>query len=304
MERNISFSQRQGIEPINNIVQVDSISDELRNRLWNLLTLYFWEQISSWTDWSVHGLQYRSKEIWELQKSGMVPLLVGLYHDYFKLPIDVLFNTKVNSVIKHIRNYFFQSQYNKVYDFLEFIVNHYSDQGKSEEFCQACNGVLQQEMAGYRFIDGVISPITSDDEISSLTEAINSPALLSPVSNHIKVALQKISDKTNPDFRNSIKESISAVEALCRIITDNPKATLGDALNKLADSGLEIHESLRQSFKNAYGYTSDAAGIRHALMKDSTLNFEDAYYMLISCSAFINYLKTKVVKAGISPLSD
>jgi hypothetical protein len=35
------------------------------------------------------------------------------------------------------------------------------------------------------------------------------------------------------DFRNSIKESISAVEAMCQILTGDDKATLGQALKKL-----------------------------------------------------------------------
>ena len=48
-----------------------------------------------------------------------------------------------------------------------------------------------------------------------------------------------------------------------------------------------------------YGYTSDADGIRHALLDESDLDFEDAKFMLVSCSAFTNYLKGKAIKAGI-----
>jgi len=44
-----------------------------------------------------------------------------------------------------------------------------------------------------------------------------------------------------------------------------------------------------------YGYTSDSGGIRHALSdEDVTPTFEDAKFMLVSCSAFINYLKAKM----------
>jgi hypothetical protein len=49
-----------------------------------------------------------------------------------------------------------------------------------------------------------------------------------------------------------------------------------------------------------YGYTSDAQGIRHALMDEPNLSFEDAKFMLVSCSAFVNYLIAKAAKAGIS----
>jgi len=37
------FPQRKGIKPGKNVVQVDSMDDELRNGLWNGLTAFYWE---------------------------------------------------------------------------------------------------------------------------------------------------------------------------------------------------------------------------------------------------------------------
>ena len=82
------------------------------------------------------------------------------------------------------------------------------------------------------------------------------------------------------------------------VIDDNPKGTLGRTLNKI-DSKIKIHKDLKDAFKNLYGYTSDAEGIRHSLMENPNLDFEDAKFMLVSCSAFINYLIIKAQKAGI-----
>ena len=45
-----------------------------------------------------------------------------------------------------------------------------------------------------------------------------------------------MTDRKTPNYRNSIKESISAVEALCKIITENEKATLGKALKIIDNS--------------------------------------------------------------------
>jgi hypothetical protein len=39
--------------------------------------------------------------------------------------------------------------------------------------------------------------------------------------------LQKLADRENPDYRNSIKESISAVESAAQEITGDTGATLG-----------------------------------------------------------------------------
>jgi hypothetical protein len=61
----------------------------------------------------------------------------------------------------------------------------------------------------------------------------------------------------------------------------------------------KLHAVLKQAFQKLYGYTSDAQGIRHALLDEPTLDVEDAKFMLVSCSAFVNYLVVKVQKAGI-----
>ena len=102
-----------------------------------------------------------------------------------------------------------------------------------------------------------------------------------------------MSDRTNPNYRNSIKESISAVEALCKTVSGKEKAHLGEAIAFLEKKG-SIHPALKRAFTSLYGYTSDADGIRHALMEESNLTGADARFMLISCSAFINYVIARI----------
>ena len=48
-----------------------------------------------------------------------------------------------------------------------------------------------------------------------------------------------------------------------------------------------------------YGYTNDAEGIRHSLLDEANLRFEDAKYMVVTCSAFVNYLVAKAMEAGL-----
>lgn len=109
----------------------------------------------------------------------------------------------------------------------------------------------------------------------------------------IHQANKLLSDRDNPDYENSIKESISAVEAICEIITDakGKETTLGAILKKLDKNGIVIHKALLSAFSSLYGYTSDANGIRHAGDFDGpTASFEEAKFMLVACCAFINYL--------------
>jgi len=80
---------------------------------------------------------------------------------------------------------------------------------------------------------------------------------------------------------------------MTRIVTKNPKATLGDAL-ELLEKKHSLHPALKAGFSKLYGYTSDEGGIRHAMLDEPNLTSADAIYFLVSCSAFINYLKSKV----------
>ena len=61
-------------------------------------------------------------------------------------------------------------------------------------------------------------------------------------------------------------------------------------LKSVTDRGI-IHPALAKGWGNIYGFTSDAGGIRHA-SSDGKIeaDFATAKYMLVSCSAFGNYL--------------
>ena len=109
---------------------------------------------------------------------------------------------------------------------------------------------------------------------------------------HLRRALELLSDLRAPDYRNSIKESISAVESIAQTITGDEKATLGQALTVL-ERKHGLHPALKEGFKKIYHYTSDADGIRHAMLDEPTLDVTDAKFFLLSCTSFINYLKSR-----------
>ena len=71
---------------------------------------------------------------------------------------------------------------------------------------------------------------------------------------HLSEALKLFSDKEQPDYRNSIKESISAVEVLCRELTG--ESTLGNALKKLESQVVAIQSQLKEAFIKLYAYTN------------------------------------------------
>lgn len=93
---------------------------------------------------------------------------------------------------------------------------------------------------------------------------------------HIRKAVDSFSNRKAPDYENTIKDSISAVEAMCCIITENPKDTLGEALKKLESKGVKLHKALQNAMSSLYGYTSDEGGIRHGSIDFAGASSEDA----------------------------
>lgn len=275
------FSQRIGKEPIKVDIQTDSMDQDLRIALWNVLTVTFFDNVDS--EW--------------ISRSSYSGFFRVLWISFFKRPLDML-NDYYEETYNQLREWYFNSKWFEVYDFIEFIAKHASEEDR-DYFIILCNNAMERELSAYRFVTDEIVEITDRNEIDTIQEAIDVVSTnISGVRAHLVSALEKLSDRKQPDYRNSIKESISAVESLCKIISGDPKAELGKALKMIEDE-VGIHAALKKGFSSIYGYTSDEGGIRHAMLEEKDIAFEDAKYMLVSCSAFINYLIVKSSKSGI-----
>lgn len=273
------FSQRLGISPVEKAIQRESMDDELRNSLWSLVQACYWETFEP-----NRNVMYGRSDI--LKGSEFNGLITILWLNYFKQPIDTI-HEYFGDCVSQLRKYFFAAEWYEVYDFIEFI-SHHGPENSNQRFVDLCNSFLDRENSAYRFVNGVLTEITSEAEMQSVEDAIASASAFPGVREHLSTALSLMSDRNNPDFRNSVKESISAVESLCRHLVNDKKATLGSALSIL-EKKKNLHPALKSSFSALYGYTSDADGIRHALMAQESLTKTDARYMLVSCTAFINY---------------
>ena len=228
--------------------------------------------------------------LYGVRRSNLWYLIRALWIDYFREPIDEIDDSWENCR-EHIRDYFFDAQWWEVYDFVEFVANstHEKETSVKEGFIKNCNYHLQRENSAYRFVSGKIVEITSKEEIESIESAIAESTPYGGVKDHLRSALALYSDKSNPDYRNSMKESISSIEALAKKITGDDRATLGGLLKRLEKEG-KIHSALKNAFSSLYGYTNDADGIRHALLEKENLTKTDARFMLVCCSAFVNFV--------------
>ena len=287
----MTFSQRMGFIKARDAIQVDSLDTETRVALWNVIAPYL-------------GATLRAIEVTAIKE---------IWTEVFHLPIDSIPNQNTHPYVslsndelryRYIKDSFLGGEWNRCLDLLEFLANNenrnrWDDQGvgvfddddvvapKPSEY----NLILKKYMVGYRFVSGILSRITSEDEIDSVESAIENAA--TSVEEQLYKALQDLSDREHPHYAKSVQCSISAVEAQCCILLGEERVTLGDALNRLERQGVNMHSALKEAWKKLYGFTSDDAGIRHGSMQPSDVDQDLARFMLVACSAFVTYLISK-----------
>jgi hypothetical protein len=281
------FSQRKGLRPAEKAFQLESMDDDLRNLLWTALELSLWRRWSAPN--SIYGGLTTNSETVE-----SVARLV--WTDFLKLPLDSMpsFDPRREAgAYQQIRTWFFEGLWWARYDLIEFLART-CPVPWDDDLCAKVNVALESENAAYRIVAGEVVQITVREEVEAVEEAIKSPQ--SEVRTHLQRALELLSDRKGPDYRNSIKESISAVEAVCRSTTGSPTATLGDCIKVLKKNG-SVHPAFEQALTKLYGYTSDSAGIRHSLTEDGeSPSYPEAKFMLVACSAFTSFITAKMAK--------
>lgn len=259
----MSFSDRLGITNPKSILQTESIDGDLRNGLWQAcIESYF------------HYYDY---------DTPYMDIMGRVFVDFFKLPTDKIPNHQHDG-ITYIRSWFFKAQWWEVYNFVEFLFGL----PQSGRFIGRASFFLEREKAGYRILNSRLVPITDPVEIAAVATASAVSGKFLGAQQHLRAAVSLFSKKPEADYRNSIKEAISAVEAVARVVTENPKATLGEALKKI-DEKMTIHPALREAMNRLYGYTSDEGGIRHAMLEQSNIDEAEAKFMIVTCSAFVNF---------------
>ena len=259
-----SFSERHGYKP--RVLQFEMMDVRLRNAIWNFLWDHFFTgQIP----------YYRSKLLRRIWGNFLGKLYVDLS--------DALQNNR-DAHIDFIREWYFCAEWYEIYDIMEFILG----KSLSKETRDELNSVLSREGSAYRFVGGVIIPLTNAEELTEVETALQHRGQFHVAAQHIKQAVDHLGDRKNPDARNVIKESISAVESAVGVASGDQNASIAKALNKLG-----LHPQLEQAWKNMYNWTSIEDGVRHGAKEIPLVGLSEARYMMVACSAFVNYLVSK-----------
>lgn len=284
------FSQREGIRPVAKTMQRESIDNDLRNRLWSGLKIGLWDH---WSPPGYGGIK-SNDAMW-------VELVVQrMWLHYFKLPVDrmpAFYGNTPGSAYEIVRAHFFEGEWWKPYDLIEFLLKGIPEQWR-EKLKKILNNFLEDENSAYRIVNDEVVEITDEHEIEAIESALDKGR--KTTRSHLSRGLDLLSDRKQPDYRNSIKESVSAIEATCQVVAGMPKATLSDCIKVIKTHGT-IHPAFEQALLKLYGYTSDEGGIRHALTEESVApSFADAKFMLVASSAFVNFIWIKASELGIN----
>lgn len=270
------FSERYGYVKPNDVIVRECITEPIKNSICNWLDMIRTE---------VGSFQDMDMDIWIYFLNKRKDEYIYSYY-----PQNKLYGVGLELITDEKSNWY------EILDLIEFIYNYYNIhknitiKNRFNILIEFLNIEFERHNFAYRLIDGHIVEITSECEIQSIENAINTST--NNVRTHLQEALKKLSP-TTIDYRNSIKESISAVECICREITG--ESTLDKSLKKIESKGVTFNSQMKKGLENLYYYTNDAdTGIRHALMDDKNApTADEAIFMLVSCSAFVNYLIKK-----------
>lgn len=153
-------------------------------------------------------------------------------------------------------------------------------------YASAMNSRFEMNLVGFRFVSGELVRVTEPSEVAAVEQAVDSGGL---PATHIRRALELLSNRESPQYANVVHESIHAVEAKIAAMTG--KNVLSEGLKALEAAGYSIHPALGGGWTKLYGYSSDAEGIRHALVRNEEIDEPLALYFFVSCSAFVNFLR-------------
>lgn len=271
----IPFSQRLGYTEIPTAIIRECLPDNVMNSIQNVFC-----------------------ELWNHYRASYDVYDLLNYH-FYRYYLNLRIEDRDRSIepLAHIDNDHFE-WYEKI-DVIEWTIQflyanfNEADKAKLEHCISELNKEFSRHRYGYRIIKGYFVETTSENEIICINDAIDKTN--TNVSTHLKQAIISISPSNpTPDYRNSIKESISAVGSFLR---DNfGGTTLGEAIKNLKKKNPNlINRFILEAIEKLYTYTNQPdTGIRHELLsQDYVPDHTDALFMLIQASCVVNYLFNK-----------
>ena len=281
--KNLTFSQRHGYEPLPSPMRLEELSRNLRRELCDI--------VNGLLETIRYSTYVTDSHFCDSDK-GWIERVFGRFAC---IPIRQV-DTSYQTVVSNFERIIMESEFNRVLDLIEITVNELDDHENIDPadindlfISHQAAYWLDTSQHPYRFI-----PCANPEQGAATREAIETllEGGMDGATTHLREAAEHIN---LGQYADSVKDSILAIESVAREIDSEAGKTLGPALDSLERAGLLKHPALKTGFKNLYGYTSNAGGIRHALVfqKDADVGQDEAVFMFGACASFSAYLVNK-----------
>lgn len=204
-----------------------------------------------------------------------------------------------------------QLEWNKAFDFCERLYSHLSQEIGYEDNSgnyqvnvtrtdvqSYIAGELQrlffEEAFAYEFADGQVRRRGRRHtvELATKSQLVLGDPRLKGARQHYEKAQHFFRHPTRPDYENSVKEAVCAVEAAGKVLFPNAKAaTLGDLAKWLGSTqDVEVPKGITQTVIGVYAFRSGGEGVGHGGANGGKATAAVAEYVLAVCASQIIYM--------------
>jgi len=176
----------------------------------------------------------------------------------------------------------------RVYNIAERLYQYFARMGRQAEFSTYLNRLFEEEGIGWQLVDGQIV-IRGDMEFERAVRTAADQlgnANLNTARRELEEAHRDLSRLPDPDVTGTIQHCTAALEATARVIANDPRATLGEILNRHRDT-LGIPRPLDNALAQVWGYASEMG--RH-LREGRNPDRREAELLLGMTATTISYL--------------
>jgi hypothetical protein len=233
------FSERLGFVPMKVDLGVRDMPVSLQNGLWDATKLFYLDGDLEFFGGGEVKLKRQLRYIAD-----------RLWFDFFR---DSLDNSprRAHELIRGVKQHFYSANFYMPYDLIEYMANldeKEADHVDFDSYTKFCNNILERERSPFRFAGRSLVQVTSEEGRAAIEDAVTQDISVA-VSRHIKRAAELYSDPTAPDYRNSVKEAISAVEAAVRFVSGRKSVGVEKPLQSVMDDFV-VHKAMRVGLRS------------------------------------------------------
>ena len=262
------FSKRYGLTPTSEGLMYEDVPERAKIGLYHILRQFFEDKYLA------------------LYRVLCVALRIPVDHET-ELKGDFFASLTIEKLIMNC-------QWWQFYDICEVLWQGLKYKGEKDSLSDEINNLFKEEHLGFELRDGKVEKIGSgfiDAQIKEARYLLKEPEFKG-ADEHFEKALKALNTRPKPDVENCVKDAVSAIESVSRIIVNDDKAMLSDIIKGMAKDGT-IPKPLDEVIQKIYAYRGDQPGVAHGLVGTSKVTIDEAEFVLAMSAAVIIYLVKK-----------